>query len=249
MMNNVLEVNNITKIYSKGVITQALKGINISVKKREFIGVMGPSGSGKTTLLNIISTIDSPTSGTVLINGHEPHTATAGELALFRRCEMGIVFQAYNLMDTLTVKENMAMTMILDKKNTETIGNRIEELAETLGINEILDKYPYQISGGEAQRTAIGRAVANFPSILLADEPTGNLDSKASSDVMNLLAKLNSKEQVTLVLVTHDPFAASFCDRVVFIKDGLLHNEINKGESKKQFFNSILDTLSFLNEI
>ena len=242
-----LQLNNITKTYGKRITTEALKGINLSVKDGEFLGIMGPSGSGKTTLLNIIATIDHPTSGSVLINSQDPHAVSENQLALFRRRELGIVFQSYNLLDTLTVRENIAMPMALEKKSVNEIDSRVKELAALLGISHLLDKMPYEISGGEAQRTAIGRAVVNKPSLLLADEPTGNLDSKSSTDVMSLLSKLNKEEGVTTVLVTHEAQAASYCERVIFIKDGGLNNEINKGDNDKQFFQQIMDVLTFFN--
>lgn len=242
-----LQLNNITKTYGKRITTEALKGISLSVKDGEFLGIMGPSGSGKTTLLNIIATIDHPTTGSVLINNQEPHAVSENQLALFRRRELGIVFQSYNLLDTLTVRENIAMPMVLEKKSVKEIDTRVKELATLLGISKLLDKMPYEISGGEAQRTAIGRAVVNKPSLLLADEPTGNLDSKSSADVMSLLSKLNKEEGVTTVLVTHEAQAASYCERVIFIKDGVLNNEINKGDNDKQFFQEIMDVLTFFN--
>lgn len=242
-----LQLNNITKTYGKRIVTEALKGISLSVKDGDFLGIMGPSGSGKTTLLNIIATIDNPTSGAVLVNDKDPHAVSEKELALFRRRELGIVFQSYNLLDTLTVRENIALPMALEKKSVKEIDARVNELAALLGIRKLLDKMPYEISGGEAQRTAIGRAVVNKPSLLLADEPTGNLDSKSSADVMSLLTKLNKEEGVTTVLVTHEAQAASYCDRVIFIKDGLLNNEINKGDNPKQFFQQIMDVLTFFN--
>lgn len=242
-----LQLNNITKTYGKRITTEALKGISLSVRKGEFLGIMGPSGSGKTTILNIIATIDHPTSGSVLVNNQNPHSNSESQLALFRRKELGIVFQSYNLLDTLTVRENIALPMALEKKSIQDIDARVNELANILGIAKLLDKMPYEISGGEAQRTAIGRAVVNKPSLLLTDEPTGNLDSKSSTDVMKLLTKLNKEEGVTTVLVTHEAEAASYCDRVIFINDGLINNEINKGDSKKQFFQEIMDVLTYFN--
>lgn len=243
----ILQLKNITRVYDKGVRTEALKGIDLSVNKGEFIGIMGASGSGKTTLLNIISTIDAPSSGQVLINGQNPYGANKNDLAQFRRRELGIVFQSYNLLDSLNISENMALPMILEREKPSLIESRVKDLANLLGISDNLNKKPYQVSGGEAQRAAIGRAVINNPSLLLADEPTGNLDTKSSDDVMGLISKLNKEKEVTTLLVTHDPQAASYCSRVIFIKDGLLHNEIYRGSSQKQFFNEILDTLSFLN--
>lgn len=243
----VLSIKDLRKVYSNGVVTEALKGVNLSVNRGEFIGIMGPSGSGKTSLLNIIATVDKPTTGEIILNGQNPHSISQAMLAQFRRKQLGIVFQDFNLLDTLSVRENIALPMILDKINHKAIETRLQEVAKYLGISDLLDKHPYEISGGEAQRTAIARAVINEPSLLLADEPTGNLDSKASDDVMNMFAKLNEQESVTTIVVTHDPMAASFCNRVVFIKDGVLYNEIYKGDSRTKFYNEILDMLSFLN--
>lgn len=243
----VLSIKDLRKVYSNGVVTEALKGINLSVNRGEFIGIMGPSGSGKTTLLNIIATVDKPSTGEIILNGENPHSISQSKLAKFRRKQLGIVFQDFNLLDTLSVGENIALPMILDKINHKAIKVRLLEVAKYLGISDLLDKHPYEISGGEVQRTAIARAVINNPSLLLADEPTGNLDSKASDDVMNMFAKLNRDESVTTVVVTHDPMAASFCNRVIFIKDGILYNEIYKGDSRNKFYNEILDVLSFLN--
>jgi len=243
----VLSIKDLRKVYSNGVVTEALKGINLSVNRGEFIGIMGPSGSGKTSLLNIIATVDKPTTGEMILNGQNPHSISKSMLAKFRRKQLGIVFQDFNLLDTLSVRENIALPMILDKINYKTIELRLQEVAKYLGISDLLDKHPYEISGGEAQRTAIARAVINEPSLLLADEPTGNLDSKASDDVMNMFAKLNEEECVTTIVVTHDPMAACFCNRVIFIKDGVLYNEIYKGDNRNKFYNEILDMLSFLN--
>lgn len=243
----MLKIKNLRKVYTKGVNTEALKGINLDVEEGEFVGIMGPSGSGKTTLLNIISTIDTPSSGEILIKGENPNKISKRELSLFRRNELGMVFQYFNLLDSLSVKENIALPMILNKEKIKIIEDKVLSISETLGISSLLNKHPYEISGGEAQRTAIGRAIINNPSLLLADEPTGNLDSKSSNDVMQLIELLNKEKQTTTILVTHDPKAASFCNRVIFIKDGLLFNEIHKGDSQQQFFNDILQMLSFFN--
>jgi ABC-type lipoprotein export system ATPase subunit len=243
----ILKIANLTKRYGNGLGTPALNGINLEIEEGEFIGIMGPSGSGKTTLLNLIATIDNPTTGKILINGTQPGKMSDSKMASFRRNNLGIVFQGYNLIDSLSVKENIALPMILENRKVDEIEKRVGELADFLGIKEILEKHPYEISGGEGQRTAIGRAVVNRPSLLLADEPTGNLDSKSSAKVMELFTGLNAKERVTTLLVTHDPFAASYCKTVLFIRDGKLYNKITKGESQKEFFNDILEVLSYLN--
>lgn len=244
----LLEINNLTKYYGKDNITRALDGINLSVEKGDFIGIMGPSGSGKTTLLNIISTIDKPTSGNICLDGKDITRIPEQKLSDFRRNRLGIVFQGFNLIDSLSVKENLALPMVLDKKGTDKIEERVAEVSKLLGISSLLDKHTYEISGGEAQRTAIGRAIFNHPSLLLADEPTGNLDSKNSNSVMELFSTINAVEGVTTLLVTHNPEAASYCRKIIFIRDGRLYNQIQRGESQKQFFNQILDTLSFLSD-
>lgn len=242
----ILKVQNLSKIYTGKVSYEALSEINLSVKKGEFVGIMGPSGSGKTTLLNMVSTIDSPTSGKVLINNENPHQLSQNELAFFRRRELGFVFQAFNLLNTLTVKENIVLPLTLDGTKVEDMNRRVEAIAENLGIQGILNKRTFEISGGQAQRTAIARALIHKPKLLLADEPTGNLDSKAATDLMELLKRLNKEEEATTMLVTHDPMAASYCDRVIFIKDGELYNEIYCGDNREMFYQKILDVLALL---
>lgn len=242
----LLEINGLTKHYGKDTVTKALDGISLSVEKGDFIGIMGPSGSGKTTLLNLISTIDTPTSGTILLNGQDITHMAPNEMSSFRRNQLGIVFQGFNLVDSLTIRENLALPMVLDKKEVPLINARVEEVSKLLGISHLLDKRPYEISGGEAQRTAIGRAIFNSPSLLLADEPTGNLDSTNSKAVMEFFNTINSQEGVTTLMVTHNPEAASYCKQIIFIRDGKLYNNIRRGDSQKQFFNQIMDTLSFL---
>lgn len=242
----ILKVHDLSKIYTGKVSYEALSNINLSVKKGEFVGIMGPSGSGKTTLLNMVSTIDSPTSGEVLINNENPHQLSPNELALFRRRELGFVFQAFNLLNTLTVKENIVLPLTLDGTKVEDMNHRVEAIGEKLGIQGILNKRTFEISGGQAQRTAIARALIHKPKLLLADEPTGNLDSKAATDVMELLKRLNKEEGATTMLVTHDPMAASYCDRVIFIKDGELYNEIYCGDNRVMFYQKIMDVLALL---
>ncbi|NWK71703.1 ABC transporter ATP-binding protein [Bacillus paramycoides] len=243
---DILKVCDLSKIYTGKVSYEALSNINLSIKKGEFVGIMGPSGSGKTTLLNMVSTIDSPTSGEVLINGENPHQLSPNELALFRRRELGFVFQAFNLLNTLTVKENIVLPLTLDGTKVEDMNQRVSVIAEKLGIQSILDKRTYEISGGQAQRTAIARALIHNPKLILADEPTGNLDSKAADDVMELLQRLNKEQEATMMLVTHDPMAASYCDRVIFIKDGELYNEVYCGDSRQAFYQKIIDVLALL---
>lgn len=224
---------------------RALNQLSFEVEEGEFLAVMGPSGSGKTTLLNVISTIDSLTAGEILIDGVDPHRLDKNELALFRRRKLGFIFQDFNLLQMLTVEENMVLPLTLDYVPTDEMASRVLDLAKKLGLVPLLQKRPNEISGGEAQRTAIGRALIHQPAIILADEPTGNLDSKASRDVMELLSGV-SKEGATIVMVTHDPIAASYCDRVLFIKDGEFFNEIYGGDVRQTFYQKILNVLSLL---
>lgn len=242
----MLQVQQVSKIYEGKLAYQALTDINLDVEKGEFVGVMGPSGSGKTTLLNLIATIDEPTTGQILIENNNPYHLNRNDLAKFRRRSLGFVFQDFNLLHTLTVKENIVLPLTLDGKSVKEMEAKAEEVAQTLGITEIMNKRTYEISGGQAQRAAIARAMIHHPKLLLADEPTGNLDSKASKDVMEMLLRLNKEEQATMLLVTHDPQAASFCDRIVFIRDGRFYSEIHQGDNRKAFFQKIIDTLSFL---
>lgn len=242
----ILKVKHLSKVYGGKVATQALTDVQLTVQKGEFVGIMGPSGSGKTTLLNIISTIDTPTSGEVWIEGKNPFQLKKEELAFFRRRHFGFVFQAYHLLDTLTIAENMVLPLTLDNQKLALMEKRVKEVAEILEIADILEKRTFEVSGGQKQRAAIARAMIHSPALVLADEPTGALDSRASRKVLEMLEKINRKERVTILLVTHDPLAASYCDRVVFIKDGKLYNEIHRGESRSSFYQQIIDMLSFL---
>ncbi|MCZ8519600.1 MULTISPECIES: ABC transporter ATP-binding protein [Paenibacillus] len=242
----MLKVDHVSKIYEGSVSQRALQDISLSVERGEFVGIMGPSGSGKTTLLNLVATIDSPTSGSITINGQSPHALNRNELARFRRKELGFVFQDFNLLNTLTVEENIVLPLTLDGEKVSVMEQKVRMLADRLGITPILEKRTYEISGGQAQRAAIARAIINSPSLLLADEPTGNLDSKSSRDVMSTLEEINAKEGTTTLLVTHDALAASYCHRVIFIKDGQLYNEITRGDNRQAFFQKIIDMLSLL---
>ncbi|MFD0868918.1 lipoprotein releasing system ATP-binding protein [Chlamydia abortus] len=242
----ILKVHDLSKIYPGKVPYEALSNINLTIDKGEFVGIMGPSGSGKTTLLNLVSTIDFPTSGEVRIEGKNPHQLSKEKLAYFRRRELGFIFQSFNLLHTLTVKENIVLPLTLDGVDVKEMNRRVAVMAAKLGIESILDKRTYEISGGQAQRTAIARALIHSPKLVLADEPTGNLDSKAARDVMELMAKLNREEEATMMLVTHDPIAASYCHRVVFIKDGQFFNEIHCGDNRSSFYQKIINVLSLL---
>ena len=243
-IGSMLEVENIVKVYGDATIsTTALNGVSFSVQKGEFIAIMGPSGSGKTTLLNMLSGIDLPTSGTVKINGKEFGQMDSEDLAVFRRQEIGFVFQSFQLIDSLTVKENILLPMILEKQSVEMMEGKIGQLATLFEIDDILDRYPYQVSGGQGQRTAVARALVNEPSIVFADEPTGNLDSKTSALIMECFQRIVTNLTTTVLLVTHDVFAASYCDKVIFIKDGLLHSFIVRKGSQQEFLHQIMDNL------
>lgn len=242
----MLDVKQLGKVYEGKVPYRALTDIDIQMEKGEFVGVMGPSGSGKTTLLNIIATIDEPTSGEVLIEGSDPHKLSKNQLAKFRRQELGFVFQDFNLLHTLTVEENIVLPLTLDRAKVSDMKIKVKQIAKRLGISEILQKRTFEISGGQAQRVAVARAMIHDPKLVLADEPTGNLDSKASKDVMEMLKKLNEEQATTMMLVTHEAQAASYCDRVIFIQDGKLYTEIHQGDSRQVFFQKIIDTLSLM---
>ncbi|MBU3184740.1 ABC transporter ATP-binding protein [Clostridium estertheticum] len=246
---SVLNASNVVKIYKglgKSNSTKALNGIYITIENGEFVAIMGPSGSGKTTLLNILSGIDKLTSGDIEISGQNINIMTKDELALFRRRHLGFVFQEFNLLDSLTLKENVMLPMILDDKEPEDIQIKADEVMAMFNIEDIMGKYPYTVSGGQQQRTAISRAIINNPDIIFADEPTGNLDSKSSKNVMKCFEKLNTINKNTVLIVTHDSFAASYCNRVIFIKDGIVNMEIRKDGTKKEFFDNILGCLALI---
>ncbi|WP_079529471.1 ABC transporter ATP-binding protein [Halobacillus hunanensis] len=245
-MEHVLKVNQLNKIYDGKNPFQALTNITLDVEPGEFVGVMGPSGSGKTTFLNLISTIDRPTSGEVIINGQQPHQLKKEKLAKFRRRELGFVFQDFNLLDTLTLEENIMLPLVLEKEKPSVMEEKLSKIAKKLEIDKILKKRTFEVSGGQMQRAAIARAIIHNPALLLADEPTGNLDSKSSKAVLEAMLDINRREQTTMFMVTHDPLAASYCHRVVFIKDGELYNEIYMGDNRKVFFQQIIDVLSML---
>ncbi|WP_016838721.1 ABC transporter ATP-binding protein [Ureibacillus thermosphaericus] len=242
----ILQVIDVTKVYEGKVTNRALNQLSFEVEKGEFLAVMGPSGSGKTTLLNLISTIDKPTSGEIIFNGTKPHLFNKTELAYFRRRELGFIFQDFNLLPMLTVEENIVLPLTLDNQPVSLMEERVNTLAEKLGLMGVLSKRPDELSGGQAQRVAIARALIHEPAIILADEPTGNLDSHNSREVLELLSKINKERNATIIMVTHDPIAASFCDRVLFIKDGEYFNEIYRDDRRQTFFQRILNVLSLL---
>ncbi|MDZ5472041.1 ABC transporter ATP-binding protein [Bacillus sp. 31A1R] len=247
-MEPVLHAKGLRKVYgSKGHTYTAVQDIELDIHKGEFVGIMGPSGAGKSTLLNILSTIDSPTSGTLHVNGKRIHQLKDEELSNFRRDKLGFIFQDFNLLDTLTVKENISLPLALANVASREIESRVKEVAAIFGIERILNNYPYEISGGQQQRTATARAIITKPSLIFADEPTGSLDSKSAFNLLQTLTHLNVQEQATILMVTHDAYAASFCSRVLFIKDGAIYTEIRKGEkNRKIFFQQIIDILTTL---
>lgn len=248
-MSKVLEVCGAEKYYGeKGNITKALDDVSFSVEEGEFIGIMGASGSGKTTLLNCISTIDRLSAGKVFLEETNINDLKGKKLDKFRRDELGFIFQDFNLLDTMTAYENIALAMSIQKKSFGEIDKRVRAVAETLGITEVLEKYPYQMSGGQKQRVAAARAVVKDPKLILADEPTGALDSKSSKALLESLEMMNEKLNSTILMVTHDAFSASYASRIIFIKDGKIFNELIKAEneSRKEFFSRIVDVTTIL---
>ena len=247
-MSTVLEVKNIEKYYgNKSNLTKAIDGISFNVGEGEFVGIMGASGSGKTTLLNCISTIDRVTAGKIIINNQDITKLKGNKLNKFRREELGFIFQDFNLLDTLTAYENIALALTIQKVNSHEIDKKVKEIAQKLEISEILNKYPYQISGGQKQRVASARAIITNPKMVLADEPTGALDSKSARQLLETFEHLNQKLGATILMVTHDAFTASYAERIIFIKDGKIFNELVKGEdTRKQFFEKIIEVQTLL---
>lgn len=244
----VLKVNNLKKYYgNNGNITKALNNISFIVNNNEFVAIMGASGSGKTTLLNAISTIDSVTSGSIIINGIDITNLDEEQLSKFRKENLGFVFQDFNLLDTLTIKENIALSLIINKEDKSKIDNLVLDISKKLGISDIIDKYPYEVSGGQKQRCASARALINNPKLILADEPTGALDSRNARVLLETFKEMNEELNATILMVTHDTFSASFANRVLFIKDGKIFNEIIKGnKNRKEFYDEIIDVLTLL---
>ena len=248
-MERILEVKDVEKYYgSKGNITKALNDISFTVDQGEFVGIMGASGSGKTTLLNCISTIDRVTCGNILVDGQDVTRLKGNYLNQFRREQLGFIFQDFNLLDTMTAYENIALALSIRKVPAKEIEKRVQEIATQLDIEDVLKKYPYQMSGGQKQRVASARAVIGNPKLVLADEPTGALDSKASRMLLKSFTYLNEELKATILMVTHDAFSASYASRILFIKDGKLFSELRKGkeESRKEFFEKIIDVVSLL---
>ncbi len=245
-MTEILRVDQVTKTYGKRGEKQyqALKGINFAVNSGEFVAIMGASGSGKTTLLNILSTLDKPTSGNVFINHQDNSTLNANQLADFRSRQIGFIFQDFNLLENLTNRENIALPLSLRGIAPRKIDPLVDKIATRLGIKEILAKYPAEVSGGQKQRVAAARALVHEPAILLADEPTGALDSKSARELLFTMADLNQNDGITTLMVTHDPFAASFASRILFIKDGKIGEQMLKnGQSRQEFYHLLIDHL------
>lgn len=247
-MEKVLEVKNIEKYYgNKGNLTKAIDNISFNVFKGEFVGIMGASGSGKTTLLNCISTIDKVTSGDIIVNNNDITKLKGDKLNKFRREDLGFIFQDFNLLDTLTNYENIALALTIQGVKPKEIDDRIKDISKKLGIEKILNKYTYEVSGGQKQRVASARAIITNPKLVLADEPTGALDSKSARMLLENFEYLNNKLNATIVMVTHDAFTASYCKRILFIKDGKIFNELTKGDStRKEFFDKIIDVITLL---
>lgn len=247
-MENILKISNVEKYYgNKSNLTKAVDNISFDVKEGEFVGIMGASGSGKTTLLNCIATIDKVTSGHIIIDKTDVTALKGNKLNKFRREDLGFIFQNFNLLDTLTAYENIALALTIQKVKPKEIDKRVREIAETLGITHVLDKYPYQMSGGENQRIASARAIITNPKLILADEPTGALDSKSARQLLETFEYLNKDLKATILMVTHDAFTASYCNRILFIKDGKIFNELVRGnDTRKEFFDKIIDVVTLL---
>lgn len=247
-MEPILRIENIDKYYgNKSNLTKALSHLSLNVDKGEFLAIMGASGSGKTTLLNCVSTIDKVTAGHIYVGKTDITHLKGNHLNRFRREELGFIFQDFNLLDTLTAYENIALALSIQKIPVKEIQKRVRAMAETLNISDVLDKYPYQMSGGQKQRVASARALITDPKLILADEPTGALDSQSSQMLLASLKKLNEQLQTTILMVTHDAFSASYATRVVFIKDGSIFNELRRGnQERKQFFDAIIDVVTLL---
>lgn len=246
--NDMLKVKNVEKYYgSKNNVTKALDRVSFDVADGEFIAIMGASGSGKTTLLNCISTIDTVSAGEIMLDGKNIAELPTGELAKFRREQLGFVFQDFNLLDTLTIEENIGLALTLNHEGADTVKEQVEEVAGKLGIAEILGKFPYQVSGGQKQRAACARAMVAGQSLLLADEPTGALDSRASKNLLEIMERMNRAMGATILMVTHDAYSASYAGRVLFLKDGRIFNELFRGERTRNiFYHEILDVLAVL---
>ena len=247
-MEPILKLEHIQKYYgNEGNLTKAIQDISFSVEAGEFLGIMGASGSGKTTLLNCISTIDTVSAGHIYLRGTDITEIKAKSLARFRRENLGFVFQDFNLLDTLTISENIALALAINKTPSKEVEPLVREIADKLNISDILDKYPYQVSGGQKQRCACARAIINNPKLLLADEPTGALDSHSSQMLLSTIQSINEQMGATILMVTHDAFTASYANRILFLQDGKIFTELHKGsDSRNAFFDKILNVLTMI---
>ena len=244
----VLKLENVKKYYGVNTnITKAVDGISFNVDEGEFVAIMGASGSGKTTLLNCISTIDNVTAGHIYVGGKDITEIKEDDMADFRKENLGFIFQDFYLLDTLSIEENISLSLIINNEDPNKVDNKVKDIATKLGISDVLKKFPYEVSGGQKQRCACARALINRPKLILADEPTGALDSKSSRMLLETMDDMNDKLKATILMVTHDSFSASFCKRVLFLKDGKIFNEIVRGnKSRKDFFDEIIDVLTLL---
>lgn len=248
MATPVLEVAHLEKVYGAlGNVTRALNDVSFTVNRGEFVGIMGASGSGKSTLLNCVSTIDSATSGTIRINGQDVTRMKQAKLSQFRREELGFIFQDSNLLDTLTARENIALPLTIARTSSAEISTRVQDVAARLSISQVLDKYPYQMSGGQQQRVAAARALVTDPTMIMADEPTGALDSKSARLLLESLEALNRRLRATVLMVTHDSFAARYTSRVLFIRDGKIFTELRRGDTdRREFFDRIMEVVAMM---
>lgn len=240
-----LEVKSLTKLYkmSQGYETIALDGLDMTVAPGEFVGIMGPSGSGKTTLLNLIGTLDTVTSGAIIIDGRDVTKLRGDGLVQFRKAQLGFVFQDFNLLDSLTIEENIILPLLICDSAKTSAKEQVYEMAGVFGIGDILGKYPYQVSGGQKQRAATARALVKSPALLLADEPSGNLDYRSARNLLEYFAAVNQQFQITIVMVTHDPAMASYCHRVLFLKDGKIVNQLVKGQNQGDFYHEVMEAI------
>ncbi|GAA0084107.1 ABC transporter ATP-binding protein [Clostridium sp. CTA-7] len=246
-MKEILKLKDVSKEYGvKGFRTRVLNKINFTVNEGDFISIMGPSGAGKTTLLNLISTLDKPTKGEIILDGLDITKIKNKELSNLRRDKIGFIFQDYNLLDNMNLMDNIALPLALGRKRTKDIENKVINIAKIFGLNEHLKKYPYELSGGQKQRGAAARALITSPKVIFADEPTGALDSRSSSDLLESLSRANKEEKATIVMVTHDAVTASYSNKVYILSDGEIKCQLNKGDNRKEFYGKIIDMLASL---
>lgn len=244
-MKKIVEIRNLEKSYGRrGYETVVLRNMDLTVFEHDFIAVMGPSGAGKSTLLNLLSTLDRPTRGQILLDGEDVSGLANKRLSLIRRDKIGFIFQEYNLLDNMTLRDNIALPLSLNGEKSDVIQKKVQEMAQMFGLLEHMEKYPYQLSGGQKQRGASARALITEPKILFADEPTGALDSKSSRDLLLCLKKANDSGKATILMVTHDAYTASYAKQVYFLKDGTVQTRLNRMESRKKFYDEILALLA-----